>query len=234
MQLTVQGISVEIQLALLQIFGILAAVATLLVWRAKTTQELRQTLRLTQMLSRRGFRKSDLGPSWIVPVGQACVRVVAVVASICTFYFAFQYLVLVTDVVPSRNSLDLALVNRLLDQTVSLNSRIVRSGFVSIGLLIFDAVVWFVFHRRSVLEMAVPKGYHTVTCEPGWEESVEALWEKRAGLVSEWERIPMAWRRRLDAIEDDILWREELADWSRVAVSHQLQTLDDARFDPWN
>jgi hypothetical protein len=210
------AVPAEVQIRLAQILSILAAIATLSVWRANALPDLRKQRRLLGNL-----RSAKLGPNW-VPIAYTFRSIelalwLGGLSFSCGFLWkAADYFFLTNSLVGGSKTIDYGLMAVLQSHSADVKDEAVYLGLLSFSMLFVQWVLQMILPEWRVTTDLLSDDAHPFVVPTGYRRSELALWEQRIQRTAELTDSPT----KHTAAKVNGTWRDDWAAWTMCVTEY--------------
>jgi hypothetical protein len=212
----------EFRVSVAMILGMIAVLATLLVWRERDIPQTAQQIRLLYLYRRTGLAPVQIDRSLTRLLWGSSFFIIGFFLCAVFFYYSFHYFSVIRLLISKSGSLDLGVFDRLRSHADVIRNETVTMGTVAILTLLLDWIMSVVFRTQhfAIGIDAVPRDSHAFVVSRDWEEAPAALWEHRISLMAEWYNKCQSKNDFLDE-SSTTLWRQDWVSWARCVSSYQ-------------
>ena len=218
----------EFRVSVAMILGMIAALATLLVWREKDIPQTIQQLKILFLHSRTGLASPSIERSMRILIVGIALFIVGFSLCVVFFSYAFHYMKVIGLLIGKSGALDLGLFERLKLHAEGIRNDAVSIGRIAIFVLLGDWI-FAVFSRSSHIQIeadAIPEETHPYMVLDDWRAAPAALWEHRieyaAKLLS---GMPQLESELVTTLESGA-WRREWTSWATCAAAYQFSVFN--------
>jgi hypothetical protein len=221
----------EFRVSVAMILGMIAVLATLLVWRERDIPQTIQQLKILYQFKRTGLASASIERSMRRLIVGVALFSVGFGLCVVFFIYCFHYLTVIGLLIGKSGALDLGLFERLKDHAEGVRNDAVNIGTIAIFTLLGDWIL-AIFSRSQHIQIdvkAIPKESHPYTVLSDWWAAPAALWEQRIDHAANWVGGAPNLRNDLQAILRSGAWRRDWASWAKCAGAYQLSVSERSR-----
>ena len=215
-------LSLEIQVGLAEILGLVAVVASLLIWRMGEFPQLFKQIRLHSAFIETGLAPQRIYKARYKLLLHGLLRISGIVGCLVFFGKTYHYLDLVRLLVAHSASVDSGLFERLQAHTENEKTDLVLLGFISSSLFALDWIVALLLTSgvRHVEEQDVPSYSHLYMVPEQWRTAFTAMWEDRIERASAHFNGRQELKRELEAARETRGWHADWPTWAKCVAGY--------------